>query len=51
MLTTPKKFPRVMVYGTFGTACILGLIVALAIPDSLDVAEAQIAAVYLTLLV
>lgn len=40
-----------MVYGTFGTACILGLIVALAIPDSLDVAEAQIAAVYLTLLV
>ena len=51
MLKTPKKFPRVMVYGTFGTACVTGLIAALAIPDSLDAAEAQIAAVYLTLLV
>lgn len=40
-----------MVYGTFGTACVTGLIAALAIPDSLDTSEAQIAAVYLTLLV
>ena len=38
-------------YGTFGTACITGLIAALAIPDTLDTAEAQIAAVYLTLLI
>ena len=51
MLTTPEKWCRVMVYGTFGTACITGLIAALAMPDSLDTAEAQIAAVYLTLLI
>ena len=51
MLKTPKKFPRVMVYGTFGTACVLALIVALAIPDNLDAAEGQIAATYLTLLI
>ena len=38
-------------YGTFGTACVLALFAALAIPDSLDAAEAQIAAVYLALLV
>ena len=47
----PKKFPRVLVYGTFGTACGLALFVALAIPDSLDAAEAQIAATYLALLI
>ena len=40
-----------MVYGTFGTACIAGLIAALAMPDHLDAGEAQIAAVYLTLLI
>ena len=51
MLTTPKKYCRVMVYGTLGTACIAGLIVALASPDEYDVFEAQIAAVYLTLLI
>ena len=51
MLTTPKKYCRVMVYGTLGTACIAGLIVALADPDKFDVVEAQIAAVYLTLLI
>ena len=51
LLTTPKKLPRVMVYGTFGTACILALFAALVIPDSLDAAEAQIAASYLTLLI
>ena len=34
-----------------GSACIAGLIVALAAPDELDVIEAQIAAVYLTLLI
>ena len=51
MLTTPKKFFRVMVYGTLGTACIVSLIAALAIPDTLDIAESQIAAVYLTFLI
>lgn len=40
-----------MVYGTLGTACAAGLIVALGQPDKLDVVEAQIAAIYLTLLV
>ena len=51
MLTTPKKYCRVMIYGTLGTACIVGLIAALAVPDKLDTFEAQIAAVYLTLLI
>ena len=51
MSTILRKWPRVMVYGTLGIACISGLIVALAYPDGLDVLEAQIAAVYLTLLV
>ena len=51
MLTTPTKYFRVMVYGTLGTACIAGLIASLAEPDKLDAIEAQIAAVYLTLLI
>ena len=51
MLSTPQKYLRVMIYGTLGTACILALIVALAVPDILDALEAQIAAVYLTLLI
>ena len=51
MLSTPQKWLRVMIYGTLGTACILALIVALAVPDILDALEAQIAAVYLTLLI
>ena len=51
MLTTPGKLSRVMVYGIFGTACIAGLIAALAMPDHRDAAEAQIAAVYLALLI
>ena len=40
-----------MVYGTLGTACIVSLAAALAIPDKLDTVEAQIAAVYLTFLI
>ena len=51
MLTTGEKVCRVMVYGTLGVACIAGIITALAQPDKLDVLEAQLAAVYLTLLV
>ena len=38
-------------YSTFGTGCGLALIAALAMPDSLDAGEAQIAATYLTLLI
>ena len=48
---TTKKYCRVMIYGTLGSACIVGLIAALAVPDKLDTFEAQIAAVYLTLLI
>ena len=51
MLSTSKKYCRVMIYGTLGTACIAALIVALASPDKWDTFEAQIAAVYLTLLI
>ena len=51
LLTTSKKYCRAMIYGTLGTACIAGLIVALVEPDQFDVIEAQIAAVYLTLLI
>ena len=51
MLTTPEKFCRVMTYGTLGSACIAGLIVALAVPDYLDAIEAQLAGVYLALLI
>ena len=51
LLTTPEKYFRVMVYGTLGTVCIAAVIVALAEPDQYDVLEAQIAAVYLTLLI
>ena len=57
MPTTREKFGRVerfcraIVYGTLGTACIAALITALAQPDEFDGAEAQIAAVYLVLLV
>ena len=40
-----------MIYGTLGTACILALIVALGMPDEFDVSEAQIAALYLALLI
>ena len=46
-----QKFRRVMVYGTLGTGCFLGLVAALAIQDALNNAEAQIAAVYLAILV
>ena len=38
-----------MAYGTLGTACAISLIAALASPDELDLFEAQVAAVYLTL--
>ena len=57
VVTTRKEFCRVerfcraMAYGTLGTACIAALIAALAIPDKYDLFEAQIAAVYLVLLV
>ena len=51
MLTTPEKYCRAMAYGTLGTACTISLIAALASPDELDLFEAQIAAVYLTLLI
>ena len=57
MVTTGEKFGRVerfcraMIYGTLGTACIAALITALAQPDEFDGSEAQIAAVYLALLV
>ena len=40
-----------MIYGTLGLACITGLIVAVAIPDHLDAIEAQLAGVYLALLI
>ena len=45
------KYCRVMVYGSLGTGCIAALIVALAFPDELDAFEAQIAALYLALLI
>ena len=51
MISTPKKFWRVFIYGTLGTACIISLIAALTIPDWQNLAEAQIAAVYLALLI
>ena len=51
MLTPSNKYCRVMIYGTLGSACIASLIAALAVPDKLDTFEAQIAAVYLTLLI
>lgn len=51
MLSTPKKVCRVIVYGTLGTACFVALLAALAIPDEFDVFEAQIAAVYLALII
>ena len=51
MLSITQKFRRVMVYGTLGTACVLALVLALAAPDEFDVSEAQVAAVYLTLLI
>ena len=51
MLSTPKKYCRVMIYGTLGTGCIAALIVALAYPDKWDTFEAQIAALYLVLLI
>ena len=51
MLSTTQKRFRVMVYGALGTACVLALILALAAPDELDVSEAQVAAVYLTILI
>ena len=51
MLTTAEKFCKVLIYGALGTACIAGLIVALAYPDHLDAIEAQLAGVYLALLI
>ena len=51
MLTTPEKYCRSMVYGTLAIACMISLIAALASPDEFDAFEAQIAAVYLTLLI
>ena len=51
MLTTREKFCRVLTYGALGTACIAGLIAALAVPDYLDAVEAQLAGVYLVLLI
>ena len=51
LLTTPEKYGRVMVYGTLATACIVSLVVALAIPDKLVIVESQIAAIYLTFLI
>ena len=49
-MTTIQKYSRVIIYGTLGLACTLSLTAALAIPDQ-NVYEAQIAAVYLALLV
>ncbi len=51
LLTAPGKYGRVIIYGILGAACIVSLIAALAVPDQLDAFEAQIAAVYLTLLI
>ena len=51
MLSTPQKYFRVVIYGTLGTDCILALIAALGIPDIWDVSEAEIAALYLVLLI
>ena len=51
LLRKPERFCRVMTYGTLGSACIVALIAALAMPDEIDTFEAQIAAVYLTLLI
>ena len=51
MLSTPQKSLRVVIYGTLGTDCILALIAALGIPDTWDVSEAEIAALYLVILI
>ena len=51
MLSKPNKYLRVFIYGILGTACIAALIVALAVPDKWDGFEAQVAALYLTLLI
>ena len=51
LLSTPEKYCRVMIYGTLSTGCIVALIAALAIPDKWDTFEAQIAALYLVLLI
>ena len=50
MLSTPQKYLRVVIYGTLGADCIFALIAALAIPDIWDASEAEIAALYLVLL-
>ena len=50
-MTTIQKYSRVIIYGTLGLACTLALTAALAIPSWHNVYEAQIAAVYLALLV
>ena len=54
-MTTIQKYSRVIIYGTLygtlGFGCTLALTAALVIPDWQDVYEAQIAAVYLALLV
>ena len=45
------KYCKVFIYSTLGVACIASLIAALAFPDAIDTYEAQMAAVYLTLLI
>ena len=51
MVSTLEKYCKMMIYGTLGTACILALIAALGMPDEIDVSEAQIAALYLAILI
>lgn len=43
MLSIRQKQLRVIIYGTLGTACIVALIAALALPDLSDAFEAQVA--------
>ena len=40
-----------MIYGTLGLACAAALVTALAYPDALDVFEANLAAIYFTLII
>lgn len=51
MLSTIEKYCKMMIYGTLGTACILALIAAVGMPSEFDVSEAQIAALYLAILI
>ena len=50
MITRREKSDRAVVYGALCAACAATLFAALALPDGLEGSEAQVATIYLTLL-